>query len=180
MSAFTANAAIETEGATPNSGFNPAIEGWRGAQDPSPAVLAAAAAPGTLLGMKLAQRVDPSAAETIEVLGPTVRILTPPTGDDGAPCLMRGTIPPGGRVPLHSHGDVETFIVLAGEVDGLSGPAWVRVGPGDVFHIPAHVPHAWRNRSREPAEMLIVSTERIARFFREVAGPPSDAALGLV
>jgi hypothetical protein len=43
--------------------------------------------------------------------------------------------------------------------------------------VPGNAKHAWRNASREPAVAIVVSTPRIGRFFREVAGPPSDAAI---
>jgi quercetin dioxygenase-like cupin family protein len=123
--------------------------------------------------------IDPHAAETIEVLGPTVQFLTPPDGADAAPCVMRGTIPAGGFVPLHSHADPETFIAIAGELDGLSygedgRHEWVQVRPGDVFHVPGGARHAWRNDSGQPAVMTIVSTARMGRFFREIAGGSPD------
>jgi quercetin dioxygenase-like cupin family protein len=111
--------------------------------------------------------------ETVNVLGPTVEILTPPAGDD-APCAMRGSIPAGGIVPLHSHPEPETFVVISGDVEGLvragGDDPWVPLRPGDVLHVPGGAPHAWRNRSAAPAVSLIVTTQRIARFFREVAG----------
>jgi quercetin dioxygenase-like cupin family protein len=62
--------------------------------------------------------VDPDEAETINVLGPTVQFLTPPEGEN-APCIMRGSIPPAGFVPMHSHADPETFMLLSGSVEGL-------------------------------------------------------------
>ena len=127
--------------------------------------------------------VDPSRAEAVGVLGPTVRFLTPPDGRTDLPCVMRGTIPPGGVVPLHSHADPETFLPLSGAIEGLSctddGFAWIPVGPGDVFHVPGDAKHAWRNRGAEPAVMTVVSTSRIATFFREVAavdGTPDELA----
>jgi quercetin dioxygenase-like cupin family protein len=117
--------------------------------------------------------------ETVNVLGPTVEILTPP-GDDDAPCAMRGTIPAGGIVPLHSHPEPETFIVISGDVEALVDTGddvrWIPLGPGDVFHVRGDARHAWRNRSPAPAVSLVVTTQRIARFFREVAGaggPPT-------
>ena len=64
--------------------------------------------------------VDPEQGEQIGVLGPTIRFLTPPDGRTDLPCVMRGTIPPGGMVPLHSHADPETFLALSGAVEGLS------------------------------------------------------------
>ena len=86
---------------------------------------------------------------------------------------MRGTVPAGGVVPLHAYADPETFLMEAGElealVDSTEGVRWVPVGPGDVFHIPGGARHAWRNPSDASAAMIIVSTVRIGRFFREVA-----------
>ena len=118
--------------------------------------------------------MDPSAVETLDVLGPTIQFLTAPD-DESAPCVMRGTMPPGVDVLLHSHADPETFLMLEGEVEGLvvsaDGFAWVAVEPGDVLHVPGGAKHAFRNRSRTAAVMNIVSTARIGRFFREVASP---------
>jgi quercetin dioxygenase-like cupin family protein len=129
-----------------------------------------------------ARLVDPRTAEILDVLGPTVQLLTAPAGDD-EPCLIRGTIPPGVVVPLHSHPDVEAFVALSGEVEGLvdaeAGARWVPIGPGDVFHVPGGARHAFRNLGREPAVSLVVTTGRIGRFFREVgtpAGPDGAAA----
>jgi quercetin dioxygenase-like cupin family protein len=126
--------------------------------------------------------VDLKRAEALDLMGPTVRFLTPPDGADGAPCVMRGTIPPGVVVPLHSHADPETFLMESGAVEGLRMSAdtfdWIPVRPGDVFHVPGDEKHAWRNPSSDdPAVMIIVSTARIGRFFREVAGPPSQAVI---
>ena len=102
--------------------------------------------------------------------GATVEILTPV--GDGLPCVMRGTIPAGGIVPLHSHADPETFLMLDGEIEGFVAGEWSRIAAGDVLHVPGHIRHAWRNRSDGPADMYLVSTGTIARFFREVAAEP--------
>jgi hypothetical protein len=58
---------------------------------------------------RVAHLVDLRDAETIDVLGPTIQFLTPPGPSDDDPCVMRGIIPPGVPVPLHSHRDPETF-----------------------------------------------------------------------
>jgi quercetin dioxygenase-like cupin family protein len=122
---------------------------------------------------RIAHLVDAHHVQTLDVLGPTIAFLTPP--QDGEPCVMRGTIPPGGVVPLHSHADPETFLAVAGELEGLAlspdGPRWVPIRPGDVFHVPGHAPHAWRNPADTPAVMNIVSTARIGFFCREVGTP---------
>jgi quercetin dioxygenase-like cupin family protein len=126
-------------------------------------------------GTPFAHLVDPREVETLEVLGPTVSFLTAPEEGDDVPCVMHGTIPPDRVVPLHSHADPETFIALSGAPEGLvykaEGFDWVEINPGEVFHVPANARHAWRNRKRTPAVSIIVSTAKIARFFREVGAP---------
>jgi quercetin dioxygenase-like cupin family protein len=134
--------------------------------------------PGTLPTDVTARLVDPRQIETLDVLGPTIAFLTAPA--DGEPCVMRGTIPPRGSVPLHSHADPETFLMLAGDVEGLvmspEGHRWVAIRPGEVFHVPGGAPHAWRNPNDVPAVMNLVSTAQIGRFFREVGTPVSTPA----
>lgn len=137
----------------------------------------------------VAHLVDPDRVEIINVLGPTIQFLTSPE-DAGAPCVMRGTIPPGVPIPMHSHADPETFMAISGLVEALvcdgSDFKWVRINPGDIFHVPGHARHGFRNPGRQPAVMTIVSTSKIGRFFQEVgtravpgayAAPPSREAI---
>jgi quercetin dioxygenase-like cupin family protein len=143
-------------------------------------------------GPPVAQLVDPQEALDAVRLpgGASIAFLTAP--EEGAPCVMRGTIPPGGFVPLHSHADPETFLVVSGQADGLGMRSpddftWIPLGPGDVFHVPGHSKHAWRNQSTEPFVTTIISTARLGLFFREIGAPvtatnhtqspPSEAAL---
>src|SRR5260370_23800582 len=44
--------------------------------------------------------------EALEVFGPSVQFLVAPQPSDEAPCVMRGTIPPGVSVPIHSHAGI--------------------------------------------------------------------------
>lgn len=140
--------------------------------------------PGMPSTEPIARRLEPGDLETLDVMGATIQFLTQADGD-GA-CLMRGTIPPGGCVPMHSHPDFETFVQLSGELEGLSdagdGWRWLRLRPGDVFHVPAGARHAFRNPASSPAIGIVASTPRMARFFREIGvgvipgqvpGPPS-------
>jgi mannose-6-phosphate isomerase-like protein (cupin superfamily) len=75
-------------------------------------------------------------------------------------------------VPLHSHGDAESFYLISGEAQLLaptnSGLQWKTLGPGDFVHIPSDVKRAWRNLSTNPAEVLCTTTPRLGRFLREV------------
>ena len=83
---------------------------------------------------RIAQLVDQRNVLAIDVLGPVVEYLTAPGAVDAEPCVMRGTIPPGVVVPMHSHPDPETFLPLSGELEGLvvspEGFAWGRDRPG--------------------------------------------------
>jgi hypothetical protein len=45
--------------------------------------------------------------EALEVFGPSVQFLVAPQPSDEAPCVMKGTIPPGVSVPMHSHPGIE-------------------------------------------------------------------------
>jgi quercetin dioxygenase-like cupin family protein len=126
----------------------------------------------------VAHHVDLSEAESLDVLGPTVTFLAAP--EDGAPCVMRGSIPPGGYVPLHSHADPETFVALTDGMEGLVATGddvtWVPVAAGEVFHVPGGARHAWHNRSTQPAVSLLISTARMGRFFREIGVPSTSRA----
>ena len=120
-----------------------------------------------------AQHVDPAHAPTLDVMGATLQYLTSP--DDGQPCILRGTIPPGAIVPLHSHPDAETFLQVSGQLEGFvdaaDNPGWVPVQPGDIFHIPGNAKHAWRNPAPEPAVTIVITTATLGRFFGEVGTP---------
>jgi quercetin dioxygenase-like cupin family protein len=122
----------------------------------------------------IAHLIEPEHVQAIDVLGPTIQFLTPPEAD-GTPCVMRGTIPPGGSVPLHSHADPETFLAIAGEFEGLAYSGhefkWIPIKPGDVFHVPGSAKHAFRNEGRAPAVMILISTSKIGRFFQEIGTP---------
>jgi quercetin dioxygenase-like cupin family protein len=118
--------------------------------------------------------VDARAIEVIDVLGPTIKFLSSDEGEHD-PCVMRSVVPPGVTVPLHSHPEPETFILVAGRIEGLKETAgnfeWVVIGRGDVFHVPGGVKHAFRNQSNEPADIVIAAPRSIGRFFREIGTP---------
>ena len=122
----------------------------------------------------LAHLIDVESAPAINLLGPALQFLIGPDATE-SPCIMRGTIPPGMVVPLHSHADPETFFMVSGELEGLSYDAtdlrWITIAPGGIFNVPSNAKHAFRNNGREPAVTIIVSTSRIGRFFQEIGVP---------
>ncbi|MBV8564970.1 MAG: cupin domain-containing protein [Methylobacteriaceae bacterium] len=123
----------------------------------------------------IAHLIDPDNFEPFDLLGPRVQFLTPATERDGAPCVLRGVLPSSRCVPLHSHHDPETFFVVSGELEGLTqsseGMCWVGLTTGDIFHVPGGARHAWRNRSRQDAVVMVITTPRLARFLREIGEP---------
>jgi uncharacterized RmlC-like cupin family protein len=134
------------------------------------------------MGADVASVVALEGRETVSLMGPTIAFLVEGSGGDDAPCLLLGTVPAGGVVPLHSHADPETFILQAGEMEALQetgqGRAWATLRPGTIFHVPPNARHAFRNRTAEPAVALVVTTRRIARFFREIGTPPESRPQG--
>lgn len=104
--------------------------------------------------------------------GALVEFLASPDETGADVCLIRGTLPPGVAVPLHSHPDVELFYVLEGSVQcfrsGDGTPRWTTVGPGDAVTIPGNIRHAWRNSAPFPATMVLVTTSKMYRFLHEV------------
>ena len=158
--------------------------------------------------------VPRSADRRDEIFGPQEirprnRTLTDTSRNDDDYCVSIATMPSGVVVPLHSHADRETFYVLSGEVQGYDGNAgaWRMLRAGDVFDVTDGVRHAWRNAGSVEASVLLVTTNRMARFLCEAsklkiggtsedeahafgdlvarydywcAGPDENAAIGLV
>jgi quercetin dioxygenase-like cupin family protein len=106
-------------------------------------------------------------AMTIDVQGAAIEFLTPPQQE---PCVMRGTLPARMTVPLHSHADPETFVVLSGHAEALVESRWAHLGTGDVLNVPSGARHGWRNLGDEPVTMILITTAKMGRFFREIAG----------
>jgi quercetin dioxygenase-like cupin family protein len=110
-------------------------------------------------------------AERIDLFGPSIQFLTvvPETGEGY--CLMKGTLPPGATVPLHTHLDRETFYVLSGRAEVWKDGRWHPIQPGMTIDIPGGARHAFRNVSGEDATMLTVTTMEMGRFFRKLGRP---------
>ncbi len=111
-------------------------------------------------------------ARPLGVLGPTIEVLTLPSAHEAVYCVIKGIIPPGVSVPLHSHPDPESFFVASGAAQVLFGEddhlEWVNVATGDFVHIPGGMKHAHRNASAEPVVEIVTTTPRLGRFFLEV------------
>lgn len=107
--------------------------------------------------------------------GVLLQFLASPDEVGDAICLIRGTMPPGVVVPLHSHAEPEVLYVLDGSLqvygstEGANG--WTNAGVGDVVIIPGGVKHALRNASSLPATLALITKSQLYQFFRELAKP---------
>ena len=89
---------------------------------------------------------------------------------------MRGVIPPGAVVPIHSHDDAEAFYILAGTeqvlTQGTDGLEWNDARAGDYIDVPPGTPHA--HRMSLPIQPSTCSSRRRAwdDSFNTSASPP--------
>ena len=113
--------------------------------------------------------------QTFIVLGVLLQFLSTPEQINDQIGVMRGTVPSGVVIPLHSHPDPEIFYVLNGslEVFQAEGPSagWQTVNAAEVVSIPGNVRHAVRNTSPNPMTSIIVTKQELYSFFRELARP---------
>lgn len=62
-----------------------------------------------------------------------------------------------GEVPLDYDGE-ELLVGEEGELEVEVQGERIRIGPGDVLHLKASLPHRWRNGGRRPAQFVVVGT----------------------
>ena len=76
--------------------------------------------------------------------GAKMELLSP--SDEDAYCVLRGTIPPGVSVPLHSHTDAESFYVLSGGAEALvQTERRTRMEDAQAGRLYTHL---WRNKTQ--------------------------------
>jgi quercetin dioxygenase-like cupin family protein len=128
------------------------------------------------------QLIDSNGAPLFNIFGPLLQFLVTPAQTSGAFALMRGIVPRGVAIPLHSHADPEVLVVLEGELQVLQDEGdssrWLTAKPGEAICIPGGIKHALRNASAGPAVILLTTTPNIYAFFRELGKPfdPSQQA----
>jgi quercetin dioxygenase-like cupin family protein len=119
--------------------------------------------------------VEGTSQQVWDVLGPRVEYLIAPDDPGAQFCVMRGVVPPGVAVPLHSHEDPEDFYILCGTQQVLikddDGLQWRDAHAGDYVHVPGGTPHAHRNVSDAPAIEIVITTASMGRFFQEIGRP---------
>jgi len=109
--------------------------------------------------------------QTFIILGVLLQFLSTPEQINDQIGVMRGTVPSGVVIPLHSHADPEIFYVLNGSLEVFQSEGWQTVTAGEVVSIPGNVRHALRNTSPSPITSITVSKQELYSFFRELARP---------
>jgi quercetin dioxygenase-like cupin family protein len=101
----------------------------------------------------------------------------------GGVMSMFEELPPLLDTPRHVHRyEDETFYVLDGEHEFVSGDRTFRLGPGGVAFLPRGVPHAHRRLERGVGRLLCITNPAgFERFFRSLAeaarsGEPPETA----
>jgi quercetin dioxygenase-like cupin family protein len=78
---------------------------------------------------------------------------------NGSLGLIEASVPPGGGPVAHTHaGEDETFYLLSGQLEFLTGEETFTAGPGDLVFIPRTVRHRFSNVGFHHAKMLFLYT----------------------
>jgi quercetin dioxygenase-like cupin family protein len=126
-----------------------------------------------------------SRSDTLDIYGPQIRFLTPLTDDPNGYCVISSVVPPNAVVPLHSHPERETFLILSGALEAFDGSGWRTCRAGEVIDVPGGAKHAFRNTSAAPVSLVLVTSASMGRFFCSVGrraadvppGPPTAEAI---
>ena len=83
--------------------------------------------------------------------------------------------------PAHTHAWEEIYVVLSGELEVTVAGQTQRLSPGGYAHVPAGVPHGYRNVT-DAHFLTIVTKGNASKFFRQVANevemsPPDIAGV---
>ncbi len=123
-----------------------------------------------------------STPELIDMVGARFEVVARMGGGDADTVLFRTRMAAGKVVPLHSHIDPECFYVLAGRIEVFvvdHVPRWHMIDTGRSLLVANGLKHAVRNMTDQPADLILATNNRLARYFRE-AGRPAAADTDLL
>lgn len=129
--------------------------------------------------MRDVDRATVLAPELIDMLGARREVIARMGPADADTVLFRTPMAGGKSVPLHSHADPECFYVLGGHIDAFVAddhPRWHEVEAGRSLLVDDGVPHAVRNPADQPADLVVATNGRLARYFREAGRPAVPGA----
>lgn len=94
-------------------------------------------------------------------------------------CLVEMVSPVGTGSPLHVHrNEDETFFVLDGQLEFISGAERIHCGLGSSIFLPRDIPHGFRVVGDSPAKYLVFATPGgFDRFVMEAGQPATSMTL---
>jgi len=107
----------------------------------------------------------------------TYKVASQNTG--GAYSLFEVATQPGGGPPPHvQHREDESFYVLEGQFELLSGKETLRLGAGSLLYVPKGTLHSHKNVGEGVGRMLVTQTPGglYERFFEQVGEPAMDGS----
>ena len=107
----------------------------------------------------------------------TYKVASQNTG--GAYSLFEVATQPGGGSPPHvQHREAESFYVLEGQFELLSGKETLRLGAGSLLYVPKGTLHSHKNVGEGVGRMLVTQTPGglYERFFEQVGEPAMDGS----
>jgi quercetin dioxygenase-like cupin family protein len=114
------------------------------------------------------------------VVGTLLQFVSTPEQSHSKIAVMRGGIPAGAVIQLHSHADPEIFSSSAARWKSfkttVSHKDGRRPGRGDVVTIAGGTRHAIRNPGSADVACVLISEDRLYLFFRELAIPVERGA----
>jgi quercetin dioxygenase-like cupin family protein len=118
--------------------------------------------------------------ELIDMVGARFETVARMGTTDVDTVLFRTSMPPRKVVPLHSHIDPECFYVLSGGIEVFmvdDMPSWQTLEKGQSLLLKDNIKHSVRNMANQPADLIVATNGRLARYFREagrIAAPGSN------
>ncbi len=103
-----------------------------------------------------------------------IKAETSQTG--GGFALIEQIAPVGSGSPYHvHHREDESFYVLEGELEFISGERRMKRGPGTFVFLPREIPHGFRVVEGSPARYLVLTTPSGFEQFVIEAGTPAQS-----
>ena len=124
-----------------------------------------------MLGKAVAHVAPREGTRSLWVLGELLTCKVPSQQTSGAYSLFEVTTHPGAGPPPHiHHREDESFYMIEGEYEFLSGEETLRVGAGSLIYVPKGTLHAHKNVGEGVGRMLITQTPGglYEHFFEEV------------
>lgn len=92
------------------------------------------------------------------------------TGSVGTVVVLE--VDPGNKIPLHTHSDEETLVVLQGSGEAQAGDLRGHVSVGSIIVAPAFAPHGFENTGPETLRLVgFFGTGVVLSYFDEPVAP---------